>query len=64
MTIFYVYLLLISWTTNGQHYSRALPYTSLQECQSHGAALPSNAAWRCTVETVEVRDDTVYLTIK
>ena len=62
MTIFY--LLLISWTINGQSYSRALPYTSLQECQSHGAALPSNAAWRCTVETVEVRDDTVYLTIK
>lgn len=49
MTIFYLLL----WTINGQPYSR----------QSHGAALPSNAAWRCTVETVEVRDD-IYLTIK
>jgi hypothetical protein len=61
MTIFY--LLLISWTINGQSYSRAIPYTSLQECQSHGAAL-SNAAWRCTVEIVDVFDGAVYLTIK
>jgi hypothetical protein len=59
------FLLIYSYSIQGQSYTKVVPYTNIQACQTAGSGLVgSDVTWRCAPLSVGVNGQTINIIVQ